>query len=216
MDGTTVDERDDAPRRVAEAAMRIAAERGWRRVAPLEVARAAGMTLPAFYRRFPRRVDLLAAVSALADEAVLAEEPGGDGGDGPRDRLFDVMMRRFDALLPYRDGLAAVHRDLAREPATALAFAGTHMRSMAWMLRAAGIEAEDARGRLRAAGLSALYRRVFSVWLGDDTADLARTMAALDSGLRRAESWENTLCRSRRPGGEPASGGAASAQAPAG
>jgi AcrR family transcriptional regulator len=204
-----MDDTQELTRRVAEAAMRLAAERGWRRTGPVEVAKAAGVPLAAVYRHFPDRADLLGAVSTVADEAVLAD--GDADGAGPatademvgetaRDRLFDVMMRRFDALLPFRDGLAVAVRDLRREPFTALAFARRYRRSMAWMLRAARIEADSAGGALRAAALGALHARVFRVWLTDDTADLARTMAALDGELRKAESWANSLCR-RRPGG---------------
>lgn len=200
-----MDDTQELTRRVAEAAMRLTAEHGWRRTGPIDVAKAAGLPLAAVYRHFPDRADLLGAVSTVADEAVLAgDDADGTGeemvGETARDRLFDVMMRRFDALLPFRDGLAVAVRDLRREPFTALAFARRYRRSMAWMLRAAGIDADSPAGALRAAALGALHARVFRVWLTDDTADLSRTMAALDAELRKAESWANSLCR-RRTGG---------------
>lgn len=200
-----MDDTQELTRRVAEAAMRLAAERGWRRVGPIDVAKAAGVPLAAVYRHFPDRADLLGAVSTVADEAVLAgddaDAAGEDmAGETARDRLFDVMMRRFDALLPFRDGLTVAVRDLRREPFTALAFARRYGRSMAWMLRAAGIDADSPAGAVRAAALGALHARVFRVWLTDDTADLSRTMAALDAELRKAESWANSLCRRGRRG----------------
>lgn len=193
-------------RRVADAAMEIAAREGWRRVGPVAVADAAGLGLAAFYRRFPERGDLLAAVSRIADEAVLAGDAEPSAEESARDRLFDVMMRRFDALLPFREGLAAVHRDLRREPLTALAFAGTLRRSMAWMLRAARLDADGAAAPLSIAGLCAVYARVFPVWLTDDTPDLARTMAALDGALRRVEGVASALRRAgaRRTAGRTA------------
>ncbi|WP_246337651.1 TetR/AcrR family transcriptional regulator [Azospirillum oleiclasticum] len=216
-----MDDTRELTRRVAEAAMRLAAERGWRRTGPVEVAKAAGVPLAAVYRHFPDRADLLGAVSTVADEAVLADGDADGAGAGinemagetARDRLFDVMMRRFDALLPFRDGLAVAVRDLRREPFTALAFARRYRRSMAWMLRAARIEADSPAGALRAAALGALHARVFRVWLTDDTADLARTMAALDGELRKAESWANSLCR--RSSGGTTAGGAEPIDAPA-
>ena len=45
------------------------------------------------------------------------------------------------------------------------------------------------RGRLRANLLAGLYLSVLRVFLGDDSADLTQTMAALDRRLRRAESF---------------------------
>jgi AcrR family transcriptional regulator len=194
-------DRDNLDQRVAVAAMRLAAERGWRHTGLVEVARAAGVPLETFYRCYPGRSDLLATVSRLADAAVLADDVPPDPEEGPRDRLFDVMMRRFDALQPYREGLRAVMRDLPREPLTALDFSRSFGRSMAWMLRAAGVEVDRPGGSLLATGLGAVQARVMRVFLEDDTADLARTMAALDSELRRAERWAGLL---RRPGCRPA------------
>jgi Bacterial regulatory proteins, tetR family. len=193
---------DALDHRVAAAAMRLAAERGWRHTGLLEIARAAGVPLDTFYRRYPDRADVLAAVSRVADTAVLADDMPVDEDEPARDRLFDVMMRRYDALLPYRDGLRAVMRDLRAEPLTALAFSRQFGRSMAWMLRAAGVEADRMGGAVLTAGLGAVQARVMRVFLHDDTADLARTMAALDSELRRAERWAAALRRRslrRRP-----------------
>ena len=54
---------------------------------------------------------------------------------------------------------------------------------------------------LRVKGLGVIYLMVFRVWLTDDTADLSRTMAALDSRLRQAEQFSNSL-----PGRQGAAG----------
>ncbi|MBK4717862.1 helix-turn-helix transcriptional regulator [Azospirillum sp. YIM DDC1] len=186
---------DDLDQRVAAAAMRLAAGQGWRNTGLLAIARAAGVPPDVFYRRFPDRSDVLAAVSRVADTAVLADDAPVSPDESARDRLFDVMMRRYDALLPYRDGLRSVVRDLRREPLTALAFSRHFGRSMAWMLRASGIEADRTGGALLVAGLGAVQARVMRVFLEDDSADLSRTMAALDSELRRAERWAEALRR---------------------
>lgn len=204
---------DDAPsgndetlRTLVTAAMELAADRGWRRVSLSAVADRAGVPLAVVYRHFGCRAALLAGVSRLADGAVLAGGEGGAAGESPRDRLFEVMMRRFDALQPFRPGLAAVMRDLACEPLTALAFAPAFGRSMAWMLRAAGLDPDARGGPLLVAGLGMVDARVMRVFAGDDTPDLSRTMAALDSELRRAENSLNTcLGRARRERVEPVS-----------
>jgi len=185
-------------RSVATAAMRLAAEKGWNHVGLLEVARTAGVPLSAFHHRYRGRADLLAALSRVADATVLA---GGTAGTDPaettRDRLFDVMMRRFDALLPFREGLRAVVRDLPGEPGTALAFLCSFRRSMAWMLRGAGIDPDRRGGAVQVAVLGAVQARVMRVFLDDDSADLSRTMAALDIELKRIEGWAATFCRWR-------------------
>ncbi|ANC91486.1 TetR family transcriptional regulator [Azospirillum humicireducens] len=186
---------DSLDRAVAAAAMRLAAEKGWRGVGLLEVAHAAGIPLSRFHHRYRGRADLLAAVSRVADATVLAGDVAADPAESTRDRLFDVMMRRFDALRPFRDGLGAVVRDLPVDPAAALAFSCTFGRSMAWMLRAAGIDPDQRGGAALVAGLGTVHARVMRVFLNDDTADLSRTMAALDTALRGAERWGATFCR---------------------
>ncbi len=186
---------DSLDRAVAAAAMRLAAEKGWRRVGLLEVAHAAGIPLSRFHHRYRGRADVLAAVSRVADATVLAGDVAADPTEPARDRLFDVMMRRFDALRPFRDGLRAVLRDLPADPATALAFSCAFGRSMAWMLRAAGIDPDQRGGAALVAGLGTVHARVMRVFLNDDTADLSRTMAALDTALRGAERWGATFCR---------------------
>ena len=55
------------------------------------------------------------------------------------------------------------------------------------MLRAAGIEPDGFDGKVRTAGLGAVYASAFRTWLDDDDPGLARTMAALDRRLRRGE-----------------------------
>lgn len=186
---------DSLDRAVASAAMGLAAEKGWRRVSLLEVAHTAGIPLSRFHHRYRGRADLLAAVSRVADETVLAGDIAADPTESARDQLFDVMMRRFDALRPFREGLRSVVRDLPADPATALAFSCAFGRSMAWMLRAAGIDPDQRGGTALVAGLGTVHARVMRVFLNDDTADLSRTMAALDNALRGAERWGATFCR---------------------
>jgi len=54
---------------------------------------------------------------------------------------------------------------------------------------AAGVSASGWVGRARVKLLLGIYLSVFRVWLADDSADMTRTMAALDGRLRHAETW---------------------------
>jgi hypothetical protein len=107
--------------------------------------------------------------------------------------LFDVVMRRFDALTPYRSGLDSISQDLRGDPVAAAVYACSLRRSMAWMLEAAGIPSDGIAGALRIKGLGVVYLMVFRIWLTDDSADLSRTMAALDARLRQAEQFSQNL-----------------------
>jgi hypothetical protein len=74
---------------------------------------------------------------------------------------------------------------------------------MALMLEAAGLATGGVRGVLRIKGLALIYLATLRVWLRDESADKARTMAALDTQLRRTEALVLRL-RGRRPAPEAA------------
>jgi AcrR family transcriptional regulator len=185
----------DVPSRVFEAALKLAAKRGWSKIALADIAAAADMSLADLYAVYPSKAAILEALSRDVDRRVLADAEI-EATESPRDRLFDVLMKRFDALAVYRDGLAAIARDSWRDPALVLCHAGQLRRSMAAMLEAAGISSAGLAGTLRAKGLAAIYLATLRDWFRDNTADKAKTMAALDGRLRRAESCARWLDRS--------------------
>lgn len=173
--------------RLVDAALRLAERQGWRRTGMAAIAGEAGLPLDEAYAACRSKAALLAAFTRRIDRAALAGAKGE--GEGPwRDRLFDTLMRRFDALQPHKPALAAILRDSLGDPQALLA-APQLLNSMAWMLEAAGLSAAGWRGRLRVRLLMALYLSVLRIFLRDDSPDLTKTMAALDQRLRRAESW---------------------------
>ncbi|MFI4986024.1 MAG: TetR family transcriptional regulator [Alphaproteobacteria bacterium] len=194
---------------VIDSTLALAAERGWRRVGLADIAAEAKLPLSQLYGRYSSRTAILAAFVRQIDEAVLKE--GAADGETPRDRLFDVLMRRFEALRPYKLGVEAILGAAGSDPLAALCGAPRLVRSMAWMLEAAGIDSHGLAGRLRAKGLVVVYLAAMRSWLADDSADLSRTMAALDKHLRRAETLAG-LCR---PFAGRGGGGGSEAPAPA-
>jgi ubiquinone biosynthesis protein COQ9 len=163
---------------------RLAAERGWARTNVAEAARAAALSLAEARTRFPGRASILLRLGRLADRAALADAPT----EGTvRDKLFDLLMHRFDTLQAHRAGVVALLRALPSDPPTALLLACATRRSMRWMLQAAGVSTVGLRGQLRVRGLIAVWVWTLRAWERDESADLSGTMAALDAALRRAE-----------------------------
>jgi AcrR family transcriptional regulator len=192
----------DPKKHVIDTALELAAQRGWRSLTLAEIAEAAGLSLAQLHAQFASKPAILLALNGLVDEAMLAGGP--TDGATPRERLFEVLMRRFEALEPHKDGVAAALRDGPDDPATALCGGLRLLRSMAWTLEAAGIGSAGLLGFARTKVLAGIYLSTLPVWLRDDSADLGRTMAALDRRLARAESIA-TLCggRGRRRRGRP-------------
>lgn len=170
---------------IIAAALTLAADKSWSEITLPEIAAAAGLSLAQLYRAFPSKPAILIGLSRGADEAALAI--AADPEESVRDRLFDLLMRRFEALAPHRPGLRRIGEETRKLRPHALPAALLLPRSMAWMLEAAGVPASGLRGVARAQLLTFAYASSFGTFLEDDSADLARTMAALDRALRRIE-----------------------------
>ena len=176
--------------KAVDALLDLLGENSFEQIGLAEVAGRAGIKLSALRAEFGSTLPIYAAHIKDIDTIVL------DGGDADmadeaaRERLFDVEMRRIEALAPYKEAVRSVMRSVRRTPGLALALNGMAVRSQKWMLEAAGIGASGPRGALRAQGAALMFARVINVWLDDDEEGLDATMAALDRGLSSAERWD--------------------------
>ncbi len=183
------------------AALALAETRGWRSLSLAEIAEGADMPLADLVEHFPGKAALLAGYLRGVDARML--DGAFDAGQGARDRLFDVLMRRFEAMAPDRRALAAILRESGDDPALLLCGMRRFLRSMALALEAAGLSSSGLVGLARVQGLAVVYLATLRTFLKDDSPDLARTMAALDKALARAEGiltvMRRTCARGRRP-----------------
>ena len=178
---------NDNRQKIIGAALKLAETDGWRGLSLDRIANSAGVPLVEFRKQFSSKREILAAFGRLADEKVLAQVSPADAEISPRDRLFDVLMTRFELMGPHKAALRRIRDDMRFQPGESAVRLCAAARSLYWMMVAAGIDAEGGRGAIRLPGLMAVYGRVFDIWLDDDDPGHARTMAALDSRLRRGE-----------------------------
>src|SRR5215472_4717940 len=106
--------------RIIAAALRLAETRGWRELSLGEIAGEAGIPLSVLRSAFQSKGQILAAFSRAVDQAVLEkfEKPGGDAA---RDRLFDVLITRFEIMQPYKAAIRRIRDDLHPSFSEALA-----------------------------------------------------------------------------------------------
>ncbi|MEP9352935.1 TetR/AcrR family transcriptional regulator [Xanthobacter sp. KR7-65] len=153
-----------------------------------DVAAHCGVSLSEMRASYTSIDDLVAAFFRATDRQVLAGSGADDedlAGEGPKERLFEVLMRRLDSLEPHRDAVRSLQRSARRDPALALRLLRLSEASERWMLAAAGIDCTGLSGSVRAKGLALLFARLVDVWLEDDDPGLARTMATLDRELEQ-------------------------------
>ncbi|MGH6813262.1 MAG: TetR family transcriptional regulator [Methylocella sp.] len=175
----------DPKNAIIDALLELAGERNWEDITISDVAARANVSLSAFRDFFPSKGAVLAGFSRRIDHIVL--DAGGDDltGEPVKERLLDVLMRRLDALAPYKLGLEAVSDWTRRDPLAASAINRVVVNSMRFMLEAAGIESEGPVGAFKLQGLALAWMRILRVWFRDDDPGLASTMAALDRELTR-------------------------------
>lgn len=179
--------------RIVAAFMALLADRSIDEIRLDEIAAGAGVSLAELRDAFGSKHAILAAHIKAIDRAVLA---GGDDDmtqEPARERLFDVLMRRLEAMGPYKDATRSLMRSAMRHPPLAFALNGHAVRSQQWMLSAAGISASGPKGFVRAQGMAMLFAAVVRTWLHDDDPGLARTMAELDRELSRGHRWAGFL-----------------------
>ncbi len=181
------DEEFDAS--LVTAAFSLGEAEGWRKLTPAAAARYAGLDLARARARFPGRGAVLKRFGAMADaHALTGVSYAGALQEGSvKDRLFDILLRRFDFLQTHRGGVTALFRVLPLEPALGAWLAAETLASMGWMLEGAGVSSRGVRGEIRKRGLAAVWAWGIRAWLRDESEDLSATMAAIDTALLRAE-----------------------------
>lgn len=185
------------PDRIIVAALALIVDRGWRNVSLAAVASETGLSVLQVYRLFPSRTAILCGLLRRVDEAVLAAPLELEVDEKPRDRVFDLLMRRFDAFQPHRMALEALRRDLRADPCTALALGGALLGSIRLMVEAAGIATHGFGGTIAVKLTAAAYLAAAQTWSRDESPDLAPTMAVLDRRLRGIERWFSPITLGR-------------------
>ena len=190
--------------RIIEAFLALLAEQSFENIGYADLAVRAGVSIATLRVEFGSKLPIVAAYVKAIDCKVLA---GGDADmaeEPPRERLFDVLMRRLEAFAPHKAAIRSLMRSARRHPSLALALNGLAVRSQQWMLTAAKIDAAGPRGMLRAQGVALLFAGVLRTFVDDEDVGLARTMAALDRALARGQRWSgflDDLCRFAPRGG---------------
>lgn len=184
--------------RIVAALMSLLAERRYDEIGFGDLAARAELPLHRCRAEFDSLISVIAAHMDGIDRTILAGIDPDMAQEPPRERLFDVLMRRMEALAPHRQAIRSLMRSARCNPPLALALNGLAVRSQRWMLAAADIDSAGLRGAMRAQGLACLYADVLRVWVDDDDPGLSRSMAALDRALSRGAHWArlfDDVCR---------------------
>jgi hypothetical protein len=172
-------------RDLARAALTLAVDTPWREVALTQLAAATGRPLADLFGA--TLWEIVDCAEEAFDRAIADGAEKLDPSQSVRDRLFDLVMRRFEAMEQHRVAVLAMEQGVDRDPTLLASAHQRNVRTARWVLALAGLEADGMTGQARAQGLGVIIGQARAAWRGDDAGDFAKTMASLDKNLRRAE-----------------------------
>ncbi|WP_457796674.1 TetR/AcrR family transcriptional regulator [Methylocystis sp. S23] len=175
-----------ARNRVIDAALRLAARRDFGDVSLTDIAHEADISLAEMRDLFPSKGAIIGGFNRRIDREVLEAVSTQDSHDPARDRLYEVLRKRLEALEPYRDALASVARWAARDPLTGTALNREVVNSMRFMLEAADIDCDGPVGSLKLQGLALAWGRVLDAWFQDG---FSFALETLDREIARGERY---------------------------
>jgi AcrR family transcriptional regulator len=177
-----------APRdRIIDALMGLAADMRWDQITLNAIAERAEVSLADLRDHYPSKGAILGGFAKRIDRIVLEGTDRDMLGEPARERVLDVMMRRLDALQPYKAALKEVRDAARRDPLMLAALNQLALNSWRYMLAAADIETEDELGLVRIQGAALVFVRTLDTWFDDAGEDMSRTMARLDKELGNGE-----------------------------
>lgn len=181
------DTRSDSDKMI-DAALELAATKRWRDLSISEIAAHADVSLDAALMTLPSRGHILKALIDRVDRDVFSSLDDDPLDGSTKDKLFDLLMRRFDSLQGHQAAIASVTSDLARDPMMLGCLSSRFLKSMALTLQAAGASSEGCAGLVRTKALGLIQLNAARAWLKEESDGLEHTMSTLDKGLQRAEN----------------------------
>lgn len=179
--------------KMVAAMLALAAERTWDFVTFEDIADKAGVDLKDAREYFDDRSDILAAYGRILDRRMVEQCEFGETEISCREKIFDLIMERFDIVNEDRAAILSVLQGFRGDPKEAVISFPHLGRSMSRTLDAAGIETRGIFGAVKVAGLTGIYLYALKTWKEDNSPDMAKTMATLDKALDKAEMVWNSL-----------------------
>jgi ubiquinone biosynthesis protein COQ9 len=188
----------DSAGALRQALLELVESQGWIDLSFAEIAEKAGVPIAEAHRIYPSKTAVLLGLTRAVDERMLNSLSADPLEGSAKDRLFDIVMRRFDVLKADREAYRRLMRQLPATPSAFAALLCQLRRSLSLTLEAAGVSASGVKGALRLKGLLAIYVAGLRAFANDESEDLSKTMAEIDKRLGQAERISEMVQR-RRP-----------------
>lgn len=177
-------------KRIIDSALALAISQGWQYTTLRDIALHANVSVAQLYVCVDDKDDVLVLLGREIDRQMFSVITlSGEDDLSIRDRLFDILMERFDILNEQREGIIALLDAFKCDPKAVVVSMPHLCKSMSRILEAAGAETSGVKGAMKVAGLTGVYIKALKEWAKDESEDLSQTMAALDKALENAEKY---------------------------
>ena len=169
---------------IFKACFDLIAEKGLGRSRISVLAKNLSVPLARFYKHYPNIESVILAFCDHIDHNMIKYAAEGDSANR-REHYFDMMMARFDAMQPYREGIKRWLDDLSKHPDLWLQTGKRWEQSLSLML---DVARDSPLFPIKKIGLAGIYLIALKEWRQDESTDMGKTMATLDRALDRGES----------------------------
>lgn len=173
--------------KIIDGALSVACSLGWQFVTMQDIATEAGVSLADIHEYFDDKNDILSGYGRRIDQKMLNAVSSQEISSPIKDRLFEILMERFDLLNEDREALVSILSSYKQDPKQVVMSFPNVCKSMNWVLEAVGEDTSGLYGALKVTGLTGAYIKVLNDWLDDDSEDMSKTMASLDKALAQCE-----------------------------
>ena len=114
-------------------------------------------------------------------------------GSSVNDRIFEILMTRFEILNQHRKAVIGIFDYLIKKPDMFIFFAPLMIDSLRNILELSESKSDGIFGKIKVEGFLIVYISIFLVWKKDKTKNLEKTMVAIDNHLKKAEIFLNLI-----------------------
>ena len=181
-------------KRIISATLKLAETITWQEITLDKIAIVAKIEPNILLQNFSSKLSILDAFNRQLDAKIRKEFTKTKNVGSAREQLFDIIMVRFDCLNSYKKALKLIYKTtIPYDLRASICGLNNVTNSMKIVLNIAEISTNTPLGCIRTKLLSAIFVRSFVTWLSDGSADMAKTMAKLDSDLAKAERLNNLI-----------------------
>lgn len=177
--------------KIALAVLKLAAKYDWHMITPEQISKTTRVPLSQVKRFFSSPDTRLRVILRYIDSEMIKSVGKINSKSSLHDRLFEILMARFDVLQSHRKGIISIAAACRKDPKLLQTLLQAQWLSMQKVFQLAQLDQKSTLKITKWISVFSLYHLVLWYWQHDHTKDMAKTMAVLDRVLRLGDKLYN-------------------------